>query len=350
MQNPAQNSAQYPVQTQYLGIDIAKATFAVALMSEKNVLLATEEFANDCSGFKQLCHWYARQLKHLPLYRLHACMEATGRYGDELAHYLYKEFTEHAPEAGHCISVVNPHQTKSHARSRLQRNKTDKLDAENIAHFCATHHPDGWLPATEAQQRLKELTRHQESLEKTCTQEKLRLQSGLKDKTVQKQIKRHIRFLEEQLKDIEEEIASLCKEDERLDEAACLLVTIPGVGLATAARFLAELPNLRHFHTAAQVVAYAGLSPQQTQSGSSIHRKGKLSKQGNQHLRTAVYMPTLAAMRWNPVIRNFTNRLKNNGKSNMTAVAAGMRKLLQIMFGVLKSKRPFDPNYALLHA
>lgn len=346
MQSPLQTT----VQSVYLGIDIAKATFAVALLTEKGVLFATEEFANDRSGFRQLCHWYDRQLKHVPLYRLHACMEATGRYGDELALHLYKQFTEHAPDAGHCLSVVNPHQTKSHARSRLQRNKTDKLDAENIAHFCATHQPDAWQPASEAQQRLKELTRHQESLEKTLTQEKLRLQSGLKDKTVQKQIKRHIRFLEEQLKDIEEEVASLCKQDETLHQATQLLVTIPGVGLATAARFLAELPHLHYFHTAAQVVAYAGLSPQQTQSGSSVHRKGKLSKTGNKHLRTAVYMPTLAAMRWNPVIREFTNRLKNNGKSKMTAVAAGMRKLLLIMFGVLKSGRPFDPFYKPLQA
>jgi transposase len=340
-----QSHSPATMQYVYLGIDIAKATFAVALLAESGVLLATSEFSNNDSGFRHLCQWYTKQLKSVPHHHLHACMEATGRYGDELATYLYEHFAAHAIDGAHIVSIVNPHQTKSHARSRLQRNKTDKLDAENIAHFCATHHPDAWQPASEAQQRLKELTRHQESLEKSLTQEKLRLQSGLKDKTVQKQIKRHIRFLEEQLKDIEEEIASLCKQDETLHEATRLLVSIPGVGLTTAARFLAELPHLQHFHTAAQVVAYAGLSPQQTHSGSSVHRKGKLSKTGNRHLRTAVYMPTLAAMRWNPVIREFTNRLKNNGKSKMTAVAAGMRKLLQIMFGVLKSGRPFDPNY-----
>lgn len=346
MQNPSQSTAQ----NVYLGIDIAKATFAVALMAETGALLGTAEFNNNSKGFKQLRQWYAKALKHSPGYCLHACMEATGRYGDALALHLYEHFTKEASDAGHRVSVVNPHQTKSHASSRLQRNKTDKLDAENIAHFCATHHPDAWLPASEAQQRLKELTRHQESLEKTLTQEKLRLQSGLNDKTVKKQIKRHIGFLEGQLKDVEQEIASLCKQDDALNTATELLVTIPGVGLPTAARFLAELPHLHLFHTAAQVVAYAGLSPQQTQSGSSVRRKGKLSKKGNRHLRTALYMPALVAIRWNPPIRDFAERLKANGKSKMTAVAAAMRKLIQMMFGVLKSGRPFDPNYAQLHA
>jgi transposase len=327
----------------YLGIDIAQSTFAVALL-EGTTPVATGEFSNDRKGFRQLSAWFTKECKHYPLYTLHACMEATGSYGDDLATFLHALFAN----TEHCVSVVNPHLTSAHAKSRFQRNKTDKLDAENIAHYCATHHPDPWLPPTEEQRRLKELTRHQESIEKNLTQEKLRLKSGVKDPVVQRQIKKHIRFLEEQLKDLCDEIASLCKQSDDLNTATQLLTTIPGVGLATAAKFLAEVPHLQHFDSAAQLVAYAGLSPQQTQSGSSVHRRGKLSKQGNQHLRTAVYMPTLAAMRCNPIIKALTERLKSKGKHNMTAVAAGMRKLIQLMYGVLKSGVPFDPNYAQL--
>jgi transposase len=325
----------------YLGIDIAKAKFDVALL-EGATLLDTGEFTNNPAGFRRLSTWLNKHCKASHDDSLHACMEATGKYGNDLAAFLHALFAN----TKHRVSVVNPHLTSAYARSRLQRNKTDKLDAENIAHYCAAHSPDAWQPPTEEQERLKELTRHQESVEKNLTQEKLRLKSGIKSPVVQRQIKRHIRFLEEQLKDINDEIASLCTQSEELNSDTQLLVTIPGVGLATAAKFLAEVPPLHLFHSAAQLVAYAGLSPEHRQSGSSVYRRGKLSKKGNQHLRTAVYMPTLAAMRCNPIVKALTDRLKTKGKHNMTAVAAGMRKLLQLMYGVLKSGRPFDPNYA----
>lgn len=328
----------------YLGIDIAKAKFDIALLEETTVL-STGEFTNDRAGFRRLSTWLNKQCKGAHDVTLHACMEATGKYGNDLAHFLHNRFAG----TEHIVSVVNPHLTSAHAKSRLQRNKTDKLDAENIAHYCATQHPRPWQPPTETQERLKELTRHQESLEKNLTQEKLRLKSGVKSPVVQRQIKRHIRFLEEQIKDVSDEIAALCTQDEQLNTATQLLITISGIGRITAAKFLAEVPQLPLFDSAAQLVAYAGLSPEQKQSGSSVHRRGKLSRAGNEHLRTALYMPTLAAMRCNPIVKALTQRLKDKGKHNMTAVAAGMRKLLQLMYGVLKSGQPFNPDYAKLH-
>lgn len=335
----------------FLGIDIAKATFVVALL-EESVAVSSGEFTNDLKGFRALCAWYKSQIKaHLKQgkqdnnYVLHVCMEATGRYAEALATYLYEQFAH----STHLVSVVNPHLTSAYAKSRKQRNKTDKLDAENIAHYCAKHEPEAWQPLTETQLRLKELTRYQESIETTMTQEKQRLQSGLKDKSLLRKIKKHIKFLEEQRKEIEEEVASLCTQDDQLNSAIQLITSIPGIGFATAAKVLAEVPRLQDFDTAAQLVAYSGLAPVQTQSGTSVHHKGKLSKQGNKHLRTALYMPTLAAMRHNPIIKRLTDRLKNAGKHPMSAVAAGMRKLLTLIFGVLKSGLRFDPNYALIH-
>jgi transposase len=332
----------------YLGVDIAKATFAVALL-EETVSVSSGEFANDLQGFRSLCTWYKSQikvlLKHSNTYVLHVGMEATGRYGEALATYLHEQFAHSA----HFVSVINPHLTSAYAKSRKQRNKTDKLDAENIAYYCAKHEPEPWQPLTEEQLRLKELTRYQESIETTMTQEKLRLQSGLRDKSLVRRIKKHLKFLEGQRKEIEEEIASLCKQNDHLNTAIQLIDSIPGIGFATAAKVLAEVPRPQNFETAAQLVAYSGLAPVQTQSGTSVRRKGRLSKQGNKHLRTALYMPTLAAMRRNPIIKTLTDRLKNAGKHPMSAVAAGMRKLLTLIFGVLKSGRPFDPNYALSH-
>lgn len=324
----------------FLGIDIAKADFAVALLDGER-LVGEGTFANTQSGFAKLATWCDRQLKAYPDALLHACMEATGSYGVELAFFLQERFAG----TQHRISIVNPHQTSHHAKSRLLRNKTDRIDAENIAHFCATHHPADWQPPTEAQRRLKELSRHLESIEKSITREKNRLESGIHDKGIQRQIKQMLGLLEGQKQETQNEIEELLKQDASLLEQARLLVTIPGVGPTTAIKFLAEVQDVHLFDSATQLAAFAGLSPSKRESGSSVRGKTSLSKRGNGHLRTALYMPILAAMRCNPLIKVLTDRLRAEGRPTKVAMAAGMRKLLHLMYGVLKSGRPFDPNY-----
>lgn len=338
-------SAQQEATSLYLGIDIAKKDFAVALLDDQ-VLVSEGTFANTPKGFAKLAAWCDRQMKAFPAASLHACMEATGGYGVDLAFFLQTRFVGTI----HKISVVNPHQTHHHAQSRLLRNKTDRSDAENIAHFCATHQPADWQPPTETQRRLKELSRHLESLEQSMTREKNRLESGIKDKGIQRQIKQMLRLLEEQKEDTQKVIDDLLKQDASLHEQARLLVSIPGVGRTTAVKFLAEVQDFQRFDSAPQLAAFAGLSPSQKQSGSSVRGKTSLSKKGNSHLRTALYMPILAAMRCNPLVKRLTDRLIAEGRPKKVAMAAGMRKLLQLMYGVLKSGRDFNPNYVPLHA
>lgn len=329
----------------YLGIDIAKKEFAAALLAGER-LVGEGNFANTPNGFAKLATWCDRLMKAFPDATLHACMEATGNYGVELAFFLHKHFVG----TTHRLSVVNPHQTNHHAKSRLLRNKTDRVDAENIAHFCATHHPADWQPPTATQRRLKELSRHLESIEQSMTREKNRLGSGIKDKGIQRQIKQLLRVLEGQKEDTQKEIDDLLKQDAVLHEQARLLVTIPGVGHTTAVKFLAEVQDFQRFDSAPQLAAFAGLSPSQRHSGSSVRGKTSLSKKGNGHLRTALYMPILAAMRYNPLVKRLTDRLLAEGRPTKVAMAAGMRKLIQIMYGILKSGRPFDPNFASLQA
>lgn len=329
----------------FLGIDIAKASFAVALLEGEN-LVGEGTFANTPAGFTKLATWCDRQLKGFPDILLHACMEATGSYGVELALFLHERFSG----TGNRISVVNPHQTSHHAKSRLLRNKTDRIDAENIADFCATRHPSDWQPPTEIQRRLKELSRHLESLEKSMTREKNRLGSGIKDEGIQRQIRQVLGLFEEQKQQTQNEINGLLKQDTTLAKQAKLLETIPGVGRTTAVKFLAEVQDFQLFDSAAQLAAFTGLSPSQKQSGSSVRGRTSLSKKGNSRLRTALYMPILAAMRYNPFVKTLTDRLLAEGRPTKVAMAAGMRKLLYIMYGVLKSGKPFNPNYAPLHA
>ena len=123
-----------------------------------------------------------------------------------------------------------------------------------------------------------------------------------------------------------------------------LLVSIPGIGQTTAAKFLAEIMDVKLYGSARQLAAFAGLVPRLHESGSSVRGKARLSKMGAGSLRKALYFPAIAAIKYNPYIKALSARLKERGKCPMQIIGAAMRKLLHIAYGVLKSGRPFDPS------
>jgi len=123
--------------------------------------------------------------------------------------------------------------------------------------------------------------------------------------------------------------------------------SIKGIGPLTAAKLLAECRPLTEFDDVRQLVAFAGLNPSHYQSGSSIKKKTLISKCGNSAIRAALYMPAVSAKNHNPILRAFAQRLHAKGLCNMAIIAAVMRKLLHLVYGVLKSGKPFDPNFAL---
>lgn len=126
---------------------------------------------------------------------------------------------------------------------------------------------------------------------------------------------------------------------------AGLLASIPGAGTQTASTVLAELPPVGRVPIAQSAAAYCGLSPREFRSGSSVRGRTRLSKCGNARLRKALYLPTLTAVRFKPVIAGFFDRLVAAGKPRMQAVGACMRKRVMICYGVLKHRAPFDPNW-----
>lgn len=316
-----------------LGIDIAKDKFDVALYQDGQ-LIAWGQFANTPVGFKKLSKW----LKNKTVQPVWACLEATGRYGDALALYLH--------EQQHQVSVVNPARIKKYAESKLQRNKTDKVDAKVIADFCWTQKPALWTPPPLEKRQLQEMVRRRNALVDERTREKNRLQSGLQSNYVKESIQANLDFLKEQIANLEAQIQSHIDQYPSLKRDRELLTSINGIGDKTAAIILGELPDVDCFDNSGQAVAYAGLSPQQHQSGSSVHKKTKLTKTGNQRLKTALYFPALTAIKFNPIIVNQSARLEEKGKEKMVIVGAAMRKLLQLAYGVLKSGQPFDPHYA----
>jgi transposase len=316
-----------------LGIDIAKSTFDVTLMADDKQPVH-RQFSNSASGIAHLLKWLAKRADA----SLQVCMEATNVYWEEVAEALHR--------AGYRVSVVNPTRIKGYAISQLRRSKTDKLDSEVIAAFCASQQPDPWQPPTDAQRKLRALQRHRQSLVQMRTQHKNRLADS-RDADVQRSLQKLIGQLDEEIAAIEQQIAAWTAQHPSLGEQKALLLSIKGIGEQTAHGLLAEMYDLASYKSAPAAAADGGLTPSHHQSGTSVRRRPKLSKVGKAAVRGYLYLPALNAMRTNPVLRAFAARLRKRHKPEMVIVAAVMRKLLHLAYGVLKNRTPFDPQYAL---
>jgi transposase len=317
-----------------LGIDIAKDTFDVALIVEGKTW--NEHFENNASGFKNLNRWVR---KHSPE-KIHACMEATGQYGDALAEYLYQQ--------GYQVSIVNPARIKAYANSKMRRNKTDKADAQLIAEYCLRENPAFWRPPPASFKGLQALVRRLEDLQSNYYQENNRLKSGTTNLVVIADLQDHLHLLNEKIKQIKRAIQEHIKTYPELKKRQDLLVTIKGIGRLTAAKILGEVRDVCDFDSARQLAAYAGVTPRNFLSGTSVHKKSRLSKMGNSQLRKALYMPAIVAQKHNPIIRNFCQRLLLSGLRPMEVIGAAMHKLLHLIYGILKSGKPFNPDFLQL--
>ena len=317
-----------------LGIDIAKDTIDVTLIDDQgNKHHAT--FKNNKKGFGKLLGWLKKH--QVEVDDLHICMEATNIYWEDLALYLHSK--------GYKVSVVNPVRVKGFATSQLRRNKTDKEDSEIIADFCAAMKPDAWTPPNDDQRKLRALVRHLEGLKKTLTQQKNRLAS-CKDKDVRCSLQIVIDALKKEIASVEQQIKDLIKSKTELKKQYDLLTSIKGFGPQTTYKLMAEMYDLANYESASAAAADAGLNPSHHESGTSVKGKPRLSKIGKAAVRTALYLPALTAMRWNPLIQAFAKRLEAKGKHTMVIIAAVMRKLLHIAYGVLKNRKAFDPEYS----
>jgi len=317
-----------------LGVDIAKKKFDAALLI--NGKLKHKVFANNQEGFEELELWLKKQGAN----HVHVCLEASSTYGDELAAYMH--------DAGHTVSIVNPARIKGFAQSELVRIKNDKVDAGVIARFCHAMHPEPWSPAPPEIRQLQSLVRRVDALINMRTQELHRL--GTAQDTVEQSIQEHITYLDKQIAALKQQVADLIKHDPDLKIKRDLLKSIPGIGEATIAAILAELHMFERCDRVQKVVAFTGLAPRQFISGSSVKGKPRLSKVGHARLRKALYMPALVSIQCNPIIQIFYNRMKENGKNGKVIVCAIMRKLIHLIFGIMKSGKPFDPNYTTNHA
>ena len=315
-----------------LGIDIAKAKFDACLLRPDGTM-PRKAFPNTPSGFALLTRWLGQHTTHA----VHACLEATGTYGIALALYLH--------EQQHVVSLVNPAAIKAFAASRLTRSKTDRVDAALIARFCATQAPPAWTPPAAEVQQLQGLVRRLDALIEMRTMERNRLSAGETLTAVRASIEGHLAYLQQEIGQTERLIQQHIRQHTALHTQLLLLVSIPGIGAATAALLLAEI-NFAAFGNARQVAAFVGVVPRLRQSGSSVRGRSRLSKIGSSRVRHGLYFPAMTALRCSPMMQVWAAGLRARGKCEMQIIAAVMRKLIHLAFGVLKSGRPYDPALA----
>ena len=311
-----------------LGIDVSKKKLDVLLMVGGKEL--KHKFDNSKKGFQMLRGW----LTSLHIEKVHACLEATGTYGEAVAEFLY--------DKGHRVSVVNPYKIKSYANSDLKRNKTDAVDARTIADFCMVKDPRDWHPLPAEIKHLQALTRRINSLQQMLGAEQNRLE--IASAKVRPSVKRMIRTIEKEIEEIERSIKQHIDNHPELKQQRKLLETIPGIGRKTAQLLLGEI-EFSKYTSARAVAAHAGLTPRKDQSGSSLN-KTKLSKVGNGRIRKALYFPAIVAMQHNKIVSEFASRLSKKGRTPKQVICAAMHKLLHQAFGVIKNNRPFNSDLA----
>lgn len=306
-----------------LGIDISKADFHGCLIQGHRS--TKHSFPNAPAGYRQVRSW----LRNRGCTDVHICMEATGAYWEGLATALY--------DAGLVVSVVNPNRTMNFARSQLRRTKTDSVDSEMIAQFCQTQQPAPWSPPPQEIRELRGLLSYREQL----VGDRLRLKQMASQihmsPALHKLHREQLKALERSLKAVEQQLRSAVKAHGNVWQQIEKLSAVAGIGFLTASAIVAKLPveRLRDRKAAA---AYVGLTPAERQSGTSIHGKSRICKTGNASLRRDLYMPAIVAMRHNPILKAFADRLRAKGKPNKVIAVAVMRKLVVLAFTLLKPK------------
>lgn len=322
-----------PTPALFLGIDVGKTDLFCHIILQSST--ASERFDNSSNGIKRLITWL---VKAASADSVLACLEQTGHYAQPVALALH--------DLGiRSLHLVNPRQIKAFGNQKLRRNKSDTADARLIARFLQAEHSDlrPWSPLPANHQKVKELSRYADSL----TQDTARLKTKLEAVTlidIKRSINRRIKAQQKELDAIRKKIAALVACDSDLKTQNSLLKSIPGLGDTTCQILLAELPAVEHFQNARQLAAWVGVTPRHFVSGTSGRSTTPITKVGSSHLRKALYLPAMTAMTYNPLLREFALRLKENGKTGKQIVVAVVRKLLHQIYGILKSGQPFNPD------
>jgi transposase len=298
----------------FVGIDVAKDSMEVRVHQEAE----SREYSNDENGLSKLI---AKMKKLSPSLIV---LESTGGYEEDTAFELQSE--------GFPVAVLNPRYIRDFARSIGILAKTDKIDARVVALYAATIQPTPRILPDEETQGLRAIMMRRRQVVTMLTAEKNRLQQA--NKAVKGRIQAHINWLEQELDDVNKELKETVKNNAEWQEKDAIIQSVPGVGPNLSITLLSEFPELGSLNRK-QIAALGGVAPFNRDSGTM---RGKRSIWGGREIvRTATYMSAFVAIRFNPLLKTFFNRLIEAGKPYKVAIVACMRKLLCILNTMLKN-------------
>jgi transposase len=303
----------------YAGIDVSKATLDVAITNSKEI----KSFPNEESGIRQVIHYLKTPHPELTV------LEATGGIEKLLAACLV--------EAGLSVVVVNPRQVRDFARATGELAKTDHIDTGVIARFAQQIQPQV-RPLTDKQtEQIKAMLTRRQQIKEMITMENNRL--WLADIKVIPSLQEHLNWLKQELKNWDKDLEEKIKQSPIWKEKDDLLRSVPGVGPVLSMTLLGILPELGSLNRK-QIAALAGVAPFNRDSGQ--YRGRRKIKGGRSKVRTALYMATLVASRFNPVIKANYAHLLELGKAKKVALTACMRKLLTILNAMVRDHRAWQ--------
>jgi transposase len=328
---------------QVAGIDVAQKELVVCVGRMYDdwtpELYANKTFINNEKGFTALLLWLGKLTE--PTAPLRLVMEATGVYHEALAYFLTAK--------GYELSIVLPNKISNYMRTLDTRTITDKTASEAIALFGLERKLDTWQKPKTVFKKLRQLTREREQIvqQRTMAKNQLHAENSEAEPNKQslKRIAERITLLNKQEKEIKEEIGDLLKADEQLRALVLIICSLPGVGVLTAAIVLSETNGFELIRNKRQLASYAGFDVREKQSGTSVKGKPRISKKGNKYLRKAMHLPALCAIRYDERFKAIFARLVAKHGIKMKAAVAVQRKLLEMIFTLVKSGNKYEKNY-----
>ena len=315
-----------------IGIDISNDVFDATMQHGERTV--RRQFSNKPAGFRQFAKWGLGLNTSAQV-----CMEATGVYHLQLALYLY----EHP---GFQVMLVNPCAARRFIQAHMVRAKTDAIDADGVLLYLQKMPWRPWTAPNDLVLQLQSIAHRMCQLDKEITRERCRLhaarRAGPHTRAVQQDIQAHIKHLQRRLQTMKTRASQVISHDQQLAADLRIIDTAPGFAELSATKLLAELSPLPDDMRPAEWVAHAGMDPRPSESGTSQHPPRHLSKQGNARIRAVLFMPAMVAVRHDPNVNAYYQKMLASGKPKMLALNAVMRRLLHALWGMLYHRQEWD--------
>lgn len=333
----------------FIGIDFSKEKVDVAVIFAEGLVETSvrvfNEFKNSVSGYKQLVKWVDKNANGIDPSMWLFCGENTGDYSKPLCNHLYGKGYDMWLENAKCIKDA----------SGIRRLKSDRADAAMIAEYAMRNHDKavGYEPLSESLTQLREyylyrqmVIRHRCSFEVRRGEKRLMMEKSAAKTVIAQSGKHIVSELNKEIAKIDRKIASLIESSDELSEVYRIVTSVPGIGTQNAVCLMVYTDNFRRFnYDARRIACYYGIAPFGKDSGTSVHVDPHVHHMANRHIKAMLTQAALAAVRFNPIIAQYYQRLIGRGKKMPVAMNNVKNKLLHIVTSMVKNKQVYNPEY-----